>query len=178
MFALDGTSLLHHPSLDEFTLLTGITTVDDALGIFVETTDDFELLSDTLVVLESDAELLGNDGEPDDAPCLPSRVVFVGVLEFTKVAERPRHLIAISLPVALTGPTLVGSKYLCDALRYARFLGDTNLHDCRFRIMLIIFLDVILAKITLFWEKSRAKIKNFCESYAIFEKKMLSLRQI
>jgi hypothetical protein len=44
--------------------------------------------------------------------------------------------------------------------------------------MLIIFLDVIVAKITLFLEKSRAKIKNFCESYAIFEKKMLSLRQI
>ena len=51
MFTLDGTRFLHDPTLYQFTLLTGITTVDDALGIGIKATDDFELLADTVVIL-------------------------------------------------------------------------------------------------------------------------------
>ena len=162
----------------QFTLLPGIATVDDALGILVEPLDDIELFSDAVVVLQGDAELLWNDGKPDDTPGLPFRIIFVGVLQFAKMAESPRHLVAIPFPIALSGASLVGSKYLRDALCYARFLGDTNLHACLFSVKAYLFLDVIRAKIMLFWKKSRAKIKIFCESYVIIQKKMLSLRQI
>ena len=54
--------LLHDPALYQFTLLPGIATVDDALGILVEPLDDIELFSDAVVVLQGDAELLWNDG--------------------------------------------------------------------------------------------------------------------
>ena len=128
MFTLDGTRFLHDPTLYQFTLLTGITTVDDALGIGIKATDDFELLADTIVILERYAELLRDYRKPDDTPSLPFGIIFVGVLQFTKVTERPRHLIAIAFPVALARASLVSSKDLCDALCDARFLGDTNLH--------------------------------------------------
>ena len=57
-----GTSLLHHPSLNQFTLLPGVTTVHDALGFLHQSFDNRKLLLDTLVVYEFDSKAVGNHG--------------------------------------------------------------------------------------------------------------------
>ena len=48
--------LLHHPALDEFSLLSGITAVDDAVSLLHESLDDGKLLLDARLVDELDAE--------------------------------------------------------------------------------------------------------------------------
>ena len=52
--------LLHHPPLDELTLLSRVTAVHDALGLLHQAFDNRELLLDAVVVNQLDAETLGN----------------------------------------------------------------------------------------------------------------------
>lgn len=55
--------LLHHPPLDEFTLLTGVAAVHDTVGSLHQLLDDGELFFYTFVFNELDAEPLGNHGQ-------------------------------------------------------------------------------------------------------------------
>ena len=57
-----GFGHLHHPPLYELTLLSGVTAVDDAVGLGHEFLDDCKLLFDALVVYELDAESWRNHG--------------------------------------------------------------------------------------------------------------------
>ena len=57
-----GPCHLHHPPLYELTLLSGVTAVDDAVGLGHEFLDDCKLLLDALVFYELDAESWRNHG--------------------------------------------------------------------------------------------------------------------
>ena len=57
-----GLRFLHHPSLNQFTLLSGVTAVDDAVGLLHQALDDGKLLLDACIVLQADAELRRNHG--------------------------------------------------------------------------------------------------------------------
>ena len=50
--------LLHHPSLDELSFLSGVTAVDDAVGSLHQFLDGGKLLLDAFIVDELDAEAL------------------------------------------------------------------------------------------------------------------------
>ena len=63
---LDGTAdfgQLHDPTLDEFSFLSGITAVDDGVGLGEEFLDDIKLFLDAGLRDEPDAEAVGNHRE-------------------------------------------------------------------------------------------------------------------
>ena len=66
-----GLRFLHHPSLDEFSLLSGVTAVDNAVGSLHQSLDDGKLLGHSLVVDEFDAEALRNHRQCREAPVFP-----------------------------------------------------------------------------------------------------------
>ena len=122
-----STSLLHHPALDEFTLLPGIAAVDDAVGGLHEFLDDGELLLDALVVLQLDAETGRNHRQLRQAPGLPQRRILAGFLQLAEVAEGPGDLIAVAFEEAAT--VLLGSQHIGYITCYRWFLGDTDDHE-------------------------------------------------
>ena len=119
--------LLHHPALDELTLLSGVTTVDNALGLLHQTFDDGELLLDALVVNEFDAEALRNHGQRRQTPRLPRRCVVVRLFQGTQMTKGPRHLKAVALHIAVVARR--GSDNPCDIPRHTGFLCDAYYHN-------------------------------------------------
>ena len=57
-----GLGLLHHPSLDEFSLLSGVATVYNTIGFLHQALDNLKLLLDTLIVYQLNAKTLGYHG--------------------------------------------------------------------------------------------------------------------
>ena len=57
-----GLGLLHYPSLDKLSLLTGVATVHDTIGLLHQALDNLKLLLDTLVVYQLNAKTLGYHG--------------------------------------------------------------------------------------------------------------------
>ena len=126
---LDGTlslSLLHHPTLYQFTLLAGVTAVDDAVGSLHETLDDAELALDAVVVDELDTETRRNHRQRRETPVLPVLGVVVGLFQRAEMSEGPRHLKAITLHVSVVGGG--GTQYAGYILGYAWFLGYADYH--------------------------------------------------
>ena len=119
--------LLHHPSLYEFALLPGIAAVDDFIGLLHQSLDDVELLLDAFVLLELDAEARWNHRQLAEAPTLPHRRVFVRLLEFAQMAERPSHLISVALQVAVL--LRLSSEYIGYFTSHRGLLGYTNHHN-------------------------------------------------
>ena len=93
--------LLHHPTLYQFTLLTGVTAVDDAVGSLHKTLYDAELAFDAVVVDELDTEARRNHRQRRETPVLPVLGVVVGLFQRAEVTEGPRHLEAIALHVSV-----------------------------------------------------------------------------
>ena len=130
--ALDGAlglRLLEHPSLDEFALLAGITAVDNAVGREEEFFDDAKLLLHSL--FKTDAEAGRHHGERSERPGFPVGRVFFRVLEFAKVSEGPRHLVAVAFIVAGIAPhsdVAVGPDDFGNIGGNGRFFGNANYH--------------------------------------------------
>ena len=121
-----GTGFLHHPALDEFSLLSGISAVHDFLGGLHEPLYDAELLLYALVGLQFDAEAGRYHGQLSQAPCLPLGIVLMGLLQFTQVSEGPRHLVAVALQVAVM--LGMGSQNVGDVPGYGGFLCYAHYH--------------------------------------------------
>ena len=118
------TGFLHHPTLDELSLLSGITAVDDFVGMAVELFYDGKLLFNTGILNELYAESLRYHRQRGEAPVLPVLAIVVGLLQLAEVSESPGHLVAITLHIALCA--LVRSEYAGDVLSYAGLLCNTN----------------------------------------------------
>ena len=124
-----GTGFLHHPSLYEFSLLSGVTAVDDTLGFGKELFDDVELFFDAF--FESDAESLGHHRECGECPCFPVGRIFFGIFEFTEVSKCPRHLVAVTFVVSgISSHSVVVccSNDFGNVSGNGGFLGNTNYH--------------------------------------------------
>ena len=118
--------LLHHPSLDKLSFLSGVTAVDDAVGSLHQFLDGSKLLLDAFIVDELDAETLWNHRQRRKAPMFPHRSIIIRFLQLTKVAEGPCYLVTITfhITVACRGsPDDSG-----DILSHTRFLCYTNYH--------------------------------------------------
>ena len=72
---------LHDPPLDELSLLSGVTTVDDAVGSLHETLYDSELFLYATVVDEFYAEARRNHRQRTEAPPFPVLSVVVGLFQ-------------------------------------------------------------------------------------------------
>ena len=124
------TRLLHHPSLNQFTLLPGITAVDNAIGLFHQSLDDGELLLDSFVFNQFDAEARWNHGKRRQAPPFPLVGVVVRFFQRAKVAESPSHLIAVAFHVSVSraggaddsGDVACHAGFLCNANNHVRLM--------------------------------------------------------
>ena len=102
--ALDGAvdlGHLHHPALDELALLSGITAVDNLVGVVVKAADGVKLFLYAAVGDELQPEAAGNHRQGGERPELPVGLVVVGFLQLTQVTERPGHLVAVALHIAV-----------------------------------------------------------------------------
>ena len=117
---------LHYPALDQFSFLTGITTVDDQFGRVVQLLNDGKLLLDAFVFDEFYAEAWGNHRECRQAPVLPVGEVIIRLFQLTKMAEGPCHLVVVAFHVTIAG--LVGSKNPGYVFRNTGFLCYANYH--------------------------------------------------
>ena len=96
-----GTGFLHHPTLNQFTFLAGITAIHNHIGLLHQPFDDAELLFVGGVTDKLDAKTWWHHGQIIHAPRLPIGGIIVRFFQGTKVAIRPRHLIPISLNISL-----------------------------------------------------------------------------
>ena len=71
--------LLIDPALDEFAFLTGITAVDDFVGLRDEFFEDVELLVYPFVAMHFDGEARRNHRQRTEAPSLPLLRIFLRV---------------------------------------------------------------------------------------------------
>ena len=112
-------SLLHHPTLDEFTFLSGIPAVDDAVGFPEQIADHPELLFHAL--FQADAEAFRDHRQCRQRPRFPVGRVLIRIFEFAEMSERPRHLIAVAFIVTGIAPhpmALRGTDDLGDIFGY------------------------------------------------------------
>ena len=117
---------MHHPTLDEFTLLPGITAVDDTVGCLHQFFNDAKLFLDAFLFFKLDTESWRNHRQVFQSPIFPFGGIFVRLFQFAQMAKRPRHLVAITLhePLMLG----VGSDDAGNVACHTRFLSNTNYH--------------------------------------------------
>ena len=121
-----GLGFLHHPPLYELTLLTGITAVDDAVGLLHQLLDDGKLAFDAFVLDELDAEAGGQHGQGTQVPPFPRVGVVVGFFQRAQVSEGPGHLVAVAFHVSVV--RCRGAYDACYVLGHAGFLCYANYH--------------------------------------------------
>ena len=112
-------SLLHHPTLNEFTFLAGIAAVDDAIGFSEQIADHPELFFHPL--FQADAEAFRYHRQCRQRPRFPVGRVLIRIFEFAEMSERPRHLIAVAFVVTGIAPhpmALRGTDDLGDIFGY------------------------------------------------------------
>ena len=119
-------SLLHHPSLNQLTLLAGVTAVDYAVGGLHESLYNGKLSFYAVVVNKLDTETWWNHRQRRKAPMLPHVGIVVRFLQRTKMAEGPRHLVAITLHISIMGTRC--AQYSSYIFGYTWFLGYTDNH--------------------------------------------------
>ncbi len=93
---------LHYPSLNQFTLLSGITTVYDFRCFSYKAFDDVELAFDALLINELNAKLRRNHRKCTKRPPFPQIGVVGRLFECTQVTKSPCHFILPSLIVSVT----------------------------------------------------------------------------
>ena len=117
---------LHHPALDEFSLLSGITTVHNTIGSLHQFLDDGKLFLDTVIVNQFDAEALGHHRQLCQGPWFPGGCIVTRLFQGTEMSEGPRHLIAVAFHITVMGT--VGSQDARNIPSDTRFLSDTYNH--------------------------------------------------
>ena len=125
----DGTlraRLLHDPALDEFTLLSGVAAVDDAVGFLHEVLNDGELFLDALVVDELDAKALRYHGQRRQTPRTPHGGVVVGFFQRTQVTKGPSDLKTVAFHISVVARRRPDNSG--NVARYTGFLCNTNYH--------------------------------------------------
>ena len=120
---------LHHPSLNQFTFLAGITAVNHLVGLINKAFDGFELSNDALVVDKFDAETLRNHRQRAKTPRFPLFAIVVRFFEATKVSEGPSNVITVAFEVAIAAN--VSAQNIGDVFSNRRFLGYTYYHDVK-----------------------------------------------
>ena len=118
--------LLHHPSLDKFSLLPRITAIDYQVRLLHQTFNDVELAFIRRIADQFDAEAGRNHGQIVQTPRLPLRGIFVRFFQGTQVAERPGHLVSISFDVSVF--LVFSSQHVGYVTCHGRFLGYANYH--------------------------------------------------
>ena len=88
--------LLHHPSLYQFTLLSGITAVYNHIRLLHQRFYYLELLLYTRVVYQLYPEARRYHRQTCQRPRFPLRSIFVRLFQRTQVSECPCHLISVS----------------------------------------------------------------------------------
>ena len=119
-------SFLHHPPLDELSLLTGIATVDDHVGLLHQPLDDVELAFVGRITDEFDTEAGRYHGQAAQAPRLPARRIFMRLLQRTEMTERPGHLVSVSFDISVF--LLLRSQHIGYVACHRGFLGYANDH--------------------------------------------------
>ena len=119
-------SHLHHPTLNEFTLLPGITTVDNLVSLTVKTLYRVKLLLNTSVGNEFDTKTLWNHRQSRQRPITPVLLIIIGFFQLTEMTKGPRHLVPISFHVTIVRGS--SSQYACDIACHTGFLRYTNYH--------------------------------------------------
>ena len=127
--------LFHNPTLDKFTFLTGITTVDDHFGSLIEITDNLELLSDSWIINKLSGELLRQHREIVKRPSFPLWVILIRTLQHKKMSKGPGDLIAITFHIALF--TLRSAQHFGYLLGYTRLFCYTDYHKRQVDLKLI-----------------------------------------
>ena len=117
---------LHYPSLYQFTLLSGITAVDDTVSLLKQFLHYGKLFRYMLLVYQFDAEASRYHGQCAQRPVLPHLLVVVRFFQRAQVAIRPCHLVAVALHVSFSGG--VGPEYFGYVACHAWFLSYTNGH--------------------------------------------------
>ena len=122
-----GASKLHHPTLDEFSFLSGITAVNDLSSLFIKGLDNLELLLVYWCVNELDLKLIRNHRETRKLPFLPYVLVVLRGFEHTQVTEGPGNLIAVTLKIAVL--SLACTENLGYLQRHTGLFCDTYYHN-------------------------------------------------
>ena len=118
--------LLHHPPLDQLSLLPGIAAVDDGLRVLHELLYDRELLPVCVIVYQLDSKSRRDHRKGRERPVLPLRGVVVRLLEHAQMPEGPGHLIPVTLKIPVhSRPCAEHIGYLP---RHARLFRNANLH--------------------------------------------------
>ena len=97
---LSASGFLHHPALNQFTLLTGIAAVYYLVALLNQPLYDLELSLDALLRYHLYRELRGNHRQRAQAPSLPEGGVVMWLLETAEVPESPGHPVAVALVVS------------------------------------------------------------------------------
>ena len=122
-----GACKLHHPTLDELSLLSGITAVDDLSSLFIKGLDNLELLLVYWCVNELDLKLIRNHRETRKLPFLPYILVILRGFEHTQVTEGPGNLITVTLKIAVL--SLACTENLGYLQRHAGLFCYTYYHN-------------------------------------------------
>ena len=117
---------LHHPTLDKLTFLSGITAVDNLVGLAIQGGYHIELPFDRFLRDELDAKARRNHRQGGQRPITPVHLIVIGLLQLTQMSESPCHLVAVAFHIAIL--RYVGTQDARDVFCYARFLRCTNDH--------------------------------------------------
>ena len=125
-----GSSLLHHPALDELALLSGIAAVDNHVGMLHEVLDDAELLADAVVVDKLDTEAGGHHRQGSQRPRFPLGKVVVRLLQSAKVTIGPGYLIPIAFDIAFV--LGLGTQHVSNFARHTWLFSYADNHSWLF----------------------------------------------
>ena len=121
-----GLCFLHHPALDEFSFLSGITAVHDTIGRLHQFLDDGKLFLDAVIVNQFDAEALGYHRQLCQCPRSPGGCVVTRLFQGTEMSEGPSHLVAVTFHITVMGA--ICSQDARNIPSDTRFLSDTYNH--------------------------------------------------
>ena len=120
---------LHHPALNQLSLLTGIPAVDDRFGIPDQSFKNTELLLVAIARDQLDAEPRRNHGQRLQTPRFPFGRIIVRFFKRAEMAVCPRHLITVPLDIALS--PCPRSEYFRNLAHHSREIGRAS---CRERV--------------------------------------------
>ena len=118
---------MHHPSLNKFTLLSSVATVDYGVSLQHELLHHGKLLFNMFSMYEFYAESLWNHGQSAEAPRLPCLGIVMRFLQRTEVTVSPCHLVSVAFHISVFGSC--GSNDACYFPCHARFLSNANNHQ-------------------------------------------------
>ena len=127
-----ATCLLIDPTLNQLSLLPGITAVNHLIGLRNQTLDHIKLLVYTLISMHFDGETCRNHRQRTQAPCFPLLRIFLRIEQRAEMTECPSNL--VSVPFKISVLALISSQHSGDVLTHGRFLCYANDHrNVRFK---------------------------------------------